>query len=79
MKYLEEPNSETESRIVGVRGQGRREVGTWSLMGTDYQFCMIKQFWRAFPGGPVAKNPPANARDMSSVPGPGQSHMHQSK
>ena len=54
-------------------------MGTWSLMGTDYQFCMIKQFWRDFPGGPVAKNPPANARDMSSVPGPGQSHMHQSK
>ena len=27
-----------------------------------------------FPGGPVAKNPPANAGDMSSIPGPGRLH-----
>ena len=28
-----------------------------------------------FPGGAVVKNPPANARDMGSRPGPGRSHM----
>ena len=28
-----------------------------------------------FPGGTVAKNPPANAGDMGSSPGPGRSHM----
>ena len=28
-----------------------------------------------FPGGPVVKNPPANAGDMSLIPGPGRSHM----
>ena len=28
-----------------------------------------------FPGGAVAKNLPANAGDMASVPGPGGSHM----
>ena len=28
-----------------------------------------------FPGGPVVKNPPANARDTGSIPGPGRSHM----
>ena len=27
-----------------------------------------------FPGGAVAKNPPANAGDMGSSPGPGRSH-----
>ena len=27
-----------------------------------------------FPGGPVVKNPPANAGDMGSVPGLGGSH-----
>ena len=27
------------------------------------------------PGGTVVKNPPANARDMGSSPGPGRSHM----
>ena len=53
-------------------------MGTWSLMGTDFQFCMMKTVLEGLPGSPVVKNPPANARDMSLVPGPGQSHMHQS-
>ena len=25
-----------------------------------------------FPGGPVVENPPANAGDMGSIPGPGR-------
>ena len=29
-------------------------------------------------GGAVIKNPPANAEDMGSSPGPGRSHMLQS-
>ena len=28
-------------------------------------------------GGPVVKNPPANAGDMGSVPNPGRSHIPQ--
>ena len=28
-----------------------------------------------FPSGPVDKNLPANAGDMSSIPGPGRLHM----
>jgi len=27
------------------------------------------------PGGPVVKNPPANAGDISSISGPGRFHM----
>ena len=30
---------------------------------------------KGFPGGPVVKNLPCNARDTSSIPGPGRSHM----
>ena len=30
---------------------------------------------QGFPGGPVFKNPPANAGDTGSSPGPGRSHM----
>ena len=30
---------------------------------------------RDLPGGAVVKNPPANAGDMGSIPGPGRSHM----
>ena len=33
---------------------------------------------RGFSGGAVVKNPPANAGDMGSSPGPGRSHMPQS-
>ena len=32
-----------------------------------------------FPGGAVVKNPPANAGDTGSSPGPERSHMPQSK
>ena len=37
---------------------------------------MKTQGW-AFPGGPVVKNPPANAGDTGSIPGQGRSHMLQ--
>ena len=36
-----------------------------------------ENYW-GFPGGPVVKNPPANAGDMDWIPGPGRSHMPQS-
>ena len=31
-----------------------------------------------FPGGAVVENPPANAGDMDSIPGPERSHMPRS-
>ena len=34
--------------------------------------------FRDFPGGTVVKNPPANAGDTGSSPGPGRSHMPRS-
>ena len=33
---------------------------------------------QGFPGGAVVKNPPANAGDTGSSPGPGRSHMPRS-
>ena len=42
-----------------------------------YLWC-LKKAVEGFPGGTVAKNPPANAGDMGSNPGPGRSHMPQS-
>ena len=33
---------------------------------------------RGFPGGTVVKNPPVNAGDTGSSPGPGRSHMPRS-
>ena len=37
--------------------------------------CGKKAPHRGFPGVSVAKNPPANARDVGSIPGSGRSHM----
>lgn len=36
---------------------------------------VLKFHERDFPTGPVVKNPPGIAADMSSTPGPGKSHM----
>ena len=42
--------------------------------------CILKYIITArdFPGGAVVKNPPANAGDMGSSPGPGRSHVPRS-
>ena len=36
---------------------------------------LIKNHAWGFPAGIVGKNPPADAGDMGSVPGPGRSHI----
>ena len=39
-------------------------------------WCSIQKSTNVdFPGGAVVKNPPANAGDTGSIPGPGRSHM----
>ena len=38
------------------------------------EFVSIERARGDFPGGTVVKNPPANAGDMGSSPGPGRSH-----
>ena len=43
-----------------------------------YKATVIKIMCWDLPGGTVVKNPPANAGDMGSSPGPGRSHMLQS-
>ena len=35
----------------------------------------IRKIVQGFPGGAAVKNPPANAGDTGSSPGPGRSHM----
>ena len=47
---------------------------------SQFLFVMrtFKIYSRGFPGGTVGKNPPANAGDTGSSPGPGRSHMPRS-
>ena len=40
-----------------------------------FPFLHLKKKNQGFPGGSVVKNPPANAGDTGSVPGPGRSPM----
>ena len=44
----------------------------------DLKCSHQKRNYRDFPGGAVVKNPPANAGDTGSSPGPGRSHMPRS-
>ena len=44
-------------------------------METSREMNVLKTLERGFPDGTVVKNPPANARDTGSSPGPGRSHM----
>ena len=50
-------------------------------MSVEYRFVgyslQIEAKMEAFPGSPVVKNPPANAGDRGSLPGPGRFHMLQ--
>ena len=47
------------------------------VLGNHLRFVARNLRW-GFPGGPATKNPPANAGNTDSVPGPGRSHMPQS-
>ena len=38
-------------------------------------FVFLKKLCGDFPGGTVDKNPPPNAGDLGSIPGPGRFHM----
>ena len=54
----------------GLDGRGNIGVQEWEV-----QTIVFKIGSRDFPGGAVVKNPPANAGDTGSSPGPGRSHM----
>ena len=45
--------------------------------GLKVRIIRVNNYWD-FPGGAVVKNPPANAGNTDSIPGPGGSHMPRS-
>ena len=48
---------------------------TQSSSSCYFSLPFLKASSEDFPGGAEVKNPPANAGDTSSIPGPGRSHM----
>ena len=53
------------------------KINKLELLMNRVKFLLIRNK-RDFPGGAVVKNPPANAGDTGSTPGPGRSHMSRS-
>ena len=43
-----------------------------------YRKKIKRNYGSGFPGGPVVKNLPCNARDTGLTPGPGRSHIPRS-
>ena len=48
------------------------------ILDKIYFKIFLKILGWGFPSGAVVENPPANAGDMGSIPGPGRSHMPRS-
>ena len=78
-------NPEAAERVKELEQEEGLELpnGCWSDLsfksaGRQNSDFTFKTETRDFPGGAVVKNPPANAGDMGSSPGPGGSHMPQS-
>ena len=86
----EEQTPELPHRRPGAQGiyeieAGRSEAwgGCGKVIGNKEKVRQLfsppsKMEALGFPGGAVVKNPPANAGDTGSSPGPGRSHMPRS-
>ena len=67
----------TESSVIWFKLvilKKKNYVGKYSMISLTYGILKNPRTW-GFPGGAVVKNPPANAGDTGSSPGPGRSHM----
>ena len=68
-----------EGGVVVQRACGRLAEGGASLtkpgQGRSAPEVEMLKVLQNLPGGPMVKNPPDNAGDTGSVPGPGRSHV----
>ena len=79
--YLEHSiNIREYGMSFALRNKGNTNTIQWLEELGLYNFLLHKLKERVldFPGGPVDRNLPANARDTGSIPGPGRSHTPQS-
>ena len=60
---------------MGMWMQPYQTFGFFQEKPEIWIFLNVKYLNLGFPGGTVVKNPPANAGDTGSSPGPGRSHM----
>ena len=74
MRKGEKSEKEKSRNSVGEMEKDANSGSRAEDMGWPGKGYNIKEF-RTSPSGPVVKNPPANAGDMGSIPGPGRFHM----
>ena len=74
---MAEPNNEKKD-FFPSNNAANEKPWTLGLLWPSQLPFLYKSLLLDFPGGPVVKNPPTNAGDMSSIPGPGIFHMLQS-
>ena len=46
MRDLDSSNSDRQIRVVVTRGSGEGRMRSYCLMGIEFQFEMMKDFWR---------------------------------
>ena len=72
-------STELFQRLPGVEvGHRKGRLGKASIQAAALLLGLQIRLLLGFPGGAVVKNPPANAGDTGSSPGPGRSHMPRS-
>ena len=72
------PEKQRKAKIKTKHEQNRKTKQQKRSAQLKDDFEKSNKKYLDFPGGAVVKNPPANAGDMGSSPGPGRSHMPQS-
>ena len=60
--------------LIGLLAHIIKKIGVSLLLIISLDTKII---FEGFPGDPVVKNPPCNAGDTGSIPGPERSHMPQ--
>ena len=61
-----------------AKNQNIKQKPYCNKFNKDFKNGPHQKINRDFPRGAVVKNPPANAGDTGSIPGPGRSHMPRS-
>ena len=69
------PNNRVSKNVRQKLTELQREIQESTVIVGDFNTSLSKTDRRAFPGGLVVKNLPANTGDMGSIPGLGRSHM----
>ena len=65
--------------MMGITSRGPQVFGrVRGDLNHSRKKCEIEDVEEDFPDGVVVKNPPAHARDMGSILGPGRFHMPRS-